>query len=126
MRIVISTSSVEPIYQQIQLQVVQAIMAGDLHEGDMLPSLRSLAKELRISVLTVTRAYTELEQDGYVENIQGKGCFVLGNGMELVRDKLIEDVKGHLEQAVDLARKAGLNRAEFLQMLRMEELNDEN
>lgn len=125
MKIVISNSSGEPIYQQIKLQVVQAIMAANLLEGDMLPSLRSLAKDLRISVLTVTRAYTELDEDGYVKTIQGKGCFVLGNGTELARGKLIEEVRGHLGQAVELAKQAGLSRDELMEILRVEG-NDEN
>ena len=77
MKLIISNISGMPIYEQIKQQVKSAIMSGDLQADETLPSLRTLAKELKISVLTVTRAYTELEQEGFVKNIQGRGCFVL-------------------------------------------------
>ena len=78
MKLSISSAAKAPIYQQIKEQIQAAILSGDLQPGEALPSLRTLAKELRISVLTVTRAYTELEQEGFVANVQGKGCFVQG------------------------------------------------
>ena len=77
MKLIISNISGIPIYEQIKQQVKSAIMSGDLQADETLPSLRTLAKELKISVLTVTRAYTELEQEGFVKNIQGRGCFVV-------------------------------------------------
>ena len=78
MKLVLSNASGVPIYEQIKQQIKAAILAGELREGEALPSLRSLAKDLKISVLTVTRAYTELEQEGFVQNVQGRGCFALG------------------------------------------------
>ena len=80
MKLIISNISGIPIYEQIKQQVKSAIMSGDLQADETLPSLRTLAKELKISVLTVTRAYTELEQEGFVKNIQGRGCFCLRTG----------------------------------------------
>ena len=93
MKLIISNISGIPIYEQIKQQVKSAIMSGDLQANETLPSLRTLAKELKISVLTVTRAYTELEQEGFVKNIQGRGCFVLGQGSELLREQLICKIK---------------------------------
>ncbi|MDE7293445.1 MAG: GntR family transcriptional regulator [Oscillospiraceae bacterium] len=89
MKLIISNISGIPIYEQIKQQIKSAIMSGELKENESLPSLRALAGELKISVLTVTRAYTELEQEGFVKNIQGRGCFVLGQGSELLREQLI-------------------------------------
>ena len=87
MKLIISNVSGVPIYEQIKQQVKAAILSGELKEDEALPSLRTLAKDLKISVLTVTRAYTELEQEGFVKNVQGRGCFVMGRGSELMNSK---------------------------------------
>ena len=89
MKLIISNISGIPIYEQIKQQVKSAIMSGDLQEDEALPSLRTLAKDLKISVLTVTKAYTELEEEGFVKNIQGRGCYVLGRGSELLKEQLL-------------------------------------
>ena len=89
LKLIISNVSGVPIYEQIKRQVKAAILSGELKEEEALPSLRTLAKDLKISVLTVTRAYTELEQEGFVKNVQGRGCFVLGSGSELMKEQLI-------------------------------------
>ena len=86
MKLIISNISGIPIYEQIKQQVKSAIMSGDLQEDEALPSLRTLAKDLKISVLTVTKAYTELEEEGFVKNIQGRGCLVLSRGAELLKE----------------------------------------
>ena len=86
MKLIISSVSGEPIYEQIKNQIRSAIMSGELTAGEALPSLRKLAKELRVSVLTVTRAYNELADEGLVENVQGKGTFVMERGNELMRN----------------------------------------
>lgn len=127
MKLIISNISGVPIYEQIKQQVKSAIMSGDLQADEMLPSLRTLAKELRISVLTVTRAYTELEQDGFVKNIQGRGCFVLGQGSELLREQLICKIENNLLEAINAARVADLSGEELHQLLNilMEEKTDE-
>ena len=106
MKLIISNVSGIPIYEQIKQQIRTAILSGELKEGDALPSLRTLAKELKISVLTVTRAYTELEQEGFVKNIQGRGCYVMGRDSELIREQLICRVESHLTEAVKTARMA--------------------
>ena len=88
MKLIISSVSGEPIYEQIKTQIRSAVLSGELKAGEALPSLRKLAKELRISVLTVTRAYNELADEGVVQNIQGKGTFVMDKGNELMQRQL--------------------------------------
>ena len=107
----------DSIYEQLKDQIKSAILSGEISEGEALPSLRTLAKELRISVLTVTRAYTELEQEGFVKNVQGRGCFALGRGSELMREQLLRNVEEGLEAAVSAARIAGLTDDELRGML---------
>lgn len=92
-------------------------MSGDLQENETLPSLRTLAKDLKISVLTVTRAYTELEQEGFVTNVQGRGCFILGQGSELLKEQLICKIENNLSEAIDAARVANLSAEELHQLL---------
>lgn len=82
-----------------------------------MPSLRTLAKDLKISVLTVTRAYTELEQEGFVKNVQGRGCFVMGRGSELIKEQLIVKVENNLTEAINAARMANLSKEELHQLL---------
>lgn len=127
MKLIFSNISGVPIYEQIKQQVKSAIMAGELQEDEMLPSLRTLAKELRISVLTVTRAYTELEQEGFVKNVQGRGCYVLGQGSELLREQLICKIEHNLSEAISTARVAELSEEELHHLLTvlMEEKTDE-
>lgn len=124
MKLIISNISGVPIYEQIKQQIKSAIMSGDLQENETLPSLRTLAKDLKISVLTVTRAYTELEQEGFVTNIQGRGCFVLGQGSELLKEQLICKIENNLSEAIDAARVANLSEEELHHLLNI--LMEEN
>ena len=117
MKLIISNISGVPIYEQIKQQIKSAILSGELQEEEALPSLRTLAKDLKISVLTVTRAYTELEQEGFVKNVQGRGCFVLGRGSELLREQLIRKVEEGLAEAIDAARLADLPAQELHRLL---------
>ena len=117
MKIIISNISDIPIYEQIKRQVKSAIMSGDLQEDALLPSLRTLAKDLKISVLTVTKAYTELEEEGFVKNIQGRGCFVLGRGSELLKEHLACKIENSLSEAIDAARVANLSGEELHHLL---------
>ncbi len=117
MKLSISSAAKAPIYQQIKEQIQAAILSGELQPGEALPSLRTLAKELRISVLTVTRAYTELEQEGFVANVQGKGCFVQGRENALLREQLLRRAESLLGEGAALARQAGLSSAEIHAML---------
>ena len=113
MKLIISNVSGVPIYEQIKQQVKAAILSGELKEEEALPSLRTLAKDLKISVLTVTRAYTELEQEGFVKNVQGRGCFVLGSGSELMKEQLICKVENSLTEAIKAAKIANLSKEEL-------------
>ena len=108
MKLIISSLSGQPIYRQIEDQIRSAILTGDLQAGEGLPSLRHLSRELRVSVLTVTRAYTELAQEGLVENIQGKGTFVADSGDQVMLQHLENRVQSLLSEAVDTARRAGM------------------
>ena len=100
MKLIISNVSGVPIYEQIKQQIKAAILSGELQAEETLPSLRTLAKDLKISVLTVTKAYTELEQEGFVKNVQGRGCFVMGSGSELIKEQLICKVENNLTEAI--------------------------
>ena len=117
MKLIISNVSGVPIYEQIKQQVKAAILSGELKEEEALPSLRTLAKDLKISVLTVTRAYTELEQEGFVKNVQGRGCFVLGSGSELMKEQLICKVENGLTEAIKAAKIATLSNEELHHLL---------
>mgnify|MGYP005754335537 FL=1 len=117
MKLIITNISGVPIYEQIKQQVKAAILSGELKENDALPSLRTLAKDLKISVLTVTRAYTELEQEGFVKNVQGRGCFVLGSGSELMKEQLICKVENNLTEAIKAAKIANLSNEELHHLL---------
>ena len=107
MDIILSNTSGKPTYEQITDQVKDQIMTGALAAGDALPSMRLLAKELRISVITTKRAYEELERDGFLENVPGKGCFVAPQNPELLREAQLRRVEEKLSQAVEEARKGG-------------------
>lgn len=116
-KLIISNMSGIPIYEQIKQQVKAAILSGELQAEETLPSLRTLAKDLKISVLTVTKAYTELEQEGFVKNVQGKGCFVLGSGSELMKEQLICKVENSLTEAIKAAKIAILSNKELHHLL---------
>ncbi len=117
MRIIIQNTSKVPIYEQIEEQIKAAILCDDLKEGDLLPSIRQLAKDLKISVITTTRAYAELEQEGFVAVQQGRGCFVLPKNSEIVREQLLRKIEDSFVEAVNAARVAKLSREELIQIL---------
>ena len=108
MKLIISSVSGEPICEQIKTQIHSAVLSGELKAGEALPSLRKLAKELRISVLTVTRAYNELADEGVVQNIQGKGTFVMDKGNELMQRQLETRIRESLAEASRGAKAAGI------------------
>ena len=117
MRVVLSNSAGVPLYQQIREQVGAAILSGELAEGSALPSVRALARDLRISVITTTRAYTELAAEGFIATVPGKGAYVLPLDSELVREQLLRQVEDGLQTALDAAHRAGLGRDELVRML---------
>ena len=116
-KIIISNVSVVPIYEQIKMQIKSSVLSGELQAEEQLPSLRTLAKDLKISVLTVTRAYTELEQEGFVKNIQGRGCFVMGRGSELLQEQLLCKVENGLTMAIEAAKMANLSNKDLHKLL---------
>jgi len=117
MDIIIRNTGDVPIYEQIVRQVKAQILRGELKEGDALPSMRLLAKDLRISVITTKRAYEELEREDFIRTVPGKGCFVAPQNAELVREDTLRRVEEHLARAVDAARTGGVDRAEVDQLL---------
>lgn len=117
MNIIISNSSGKPIYEQIVAQIKQLIMTDVLKEGDALPSMRTLAKELRISVITTKRAYEELEKEGFIETITGKGSFVAGKDKELIREERYRQIEALLEKACETARMNGMTLEELLDIM---------
>ncbi len=117
MDILISNASDKPIYEQIELQIKSHIITGALQPGDMLPSIRMLAKELRISVITTKRAYEELERDGFIETVAGKGSFVAGRNMEFIREENLRRAESLLLEAVELAKISGITLKELNDML---------
>ena len=125
MDIILSNTSGKPIYEQIADQVKEQIMTGALAAGDALPSMRLLAKELRISVITTKRAYEELEREGFLDNVPGKGCFVAPQNRELLREAQLRKVEERLSQAVEEARKGGVSLEELREMLNILYKGDE-
>ena len=119
MDIIISNSAGVPIYEQITQQMKGLILRGELREGEALPSMRLLAKELRISVITTKRAYEELERDGFLTTIPGKGCFVAPRNLELVREDTLRRVEEHLSRAVDAAKTGGVTLGEMTETLNL-------
>ena len=117
MDIIISNSSSEPIYAQIETQIKAMIMQSKLKQGDALPSMRSLAKELRISLITTKRAYEELERDGFIETVAGKGCFVAAKNTQLVREQNLREIERLLTQAAEIAKVCDISQTEITDIL---------
>ena len=117
MDIIISNSSGKPIYEQITTQIKNKIITGELRPGDALPSMRVLAKELRISVITTKRAYADLEQDGFIETAPGKGSFVAQKNTEFILEENYRQIQDLLEQAIDLSKSCGLTLSELTELI---------
>lgn len=124
MDILISNSCGRPIYQQIYDQVKSAILSGELREGDMLPSIRALAKDLRISVITTKRAYEELERGGYIYTAAGKGCFVSQKSSGMVYEEHLKKIEEHMGEIARLAGSSGITEGQLIEMYRV--LQEEN
>lgn len=119
LHIVLSNSSALPIYEQIKEQVKAQILSGELSENEMLPSLRQLAKDLKISVLTTTRAYNELEQEGFIASRQGKGFYVMSSSSNLIQEQLIKEVESSLQNAIQAAQRIPMSDNEIIGLLRL-------
>lgn len=117
MEIIISNSSDKPIYEQISTQIKNAILQGELTTGQALPSIRSLASDLRVSVITTKRAYSDLEALGFIETRQGKGSFVAGGNLELLREEQLRHIEALLQEALTNAETAGVSLKELHDIL---------
>ncbi|MEA4894035.1 MAG: GntR family transcriptional regulator [Oscillospiraceae bacterium] len=116
MDVIISNASGQPIYEQIFTQIKNNIISGKLKEGETLPSIRMLAKDLRISVITTKRAYDELERAGYIYTVAAKGCFVAEKNIELIREERLKEIEEHLKKVSLLAESCGLGDGEIFKM----------
>ena len=117
MDIIISNANKKPIYDQIASQIKNMIINGTLNEGDALPSMRALAQELRISVITTKRAYEELERDGFIETATGRGSFVARKNLEFIREEQLRRAEEHLLKSVDIAKSSGITLEELIDIL---------
>ena len=117
MDIIISNSSNVPLYEQVKEQIKNKIVSNELKAGELLPSIRSLAKDLRISVITTKSAYDELEREGYVETIQGKGTYVANKNTELIKEEQLQKVENLIETAVSIAKISNIYKKEVTEML---------
>ena len=118
MNLIISNSSGKPIYEQITDQIKTSILSGELQEGQALPSMRALARDLRISVITTKRAYDELEKESFIYTIAAKGCFVAPKNVELLREETLKNIENHIDQIVRLSQSVGLSEQEVLDMVK--------
>ncbi|MBQ9947311.1 MAG: GntR family transcriptional regulator [Oscillospiraceae bacterium] len=117
MNIIISNSAGTPIYEQIASQIKAMIMQGTLKEGDALPSMRTLAQDLRVSVITTKRAYEILETEGMIESFTGRGSFVSAQDPMLMREQNLREIELHLSKAADIAKRSGITQAEVAEIL---------
>lgn len=117
MKIIISNSSSIPIYEQIKNAIINQIMNGDLEEDEALPSIRSLASDIKISVMTIKKAYDELESEGYIVSIQGKGTFVAPKNTELAREQAQKDIEDHIQKAIDIANRFNITKKEIIDLI---------
>ena len=117
MKIIISNSSSVPIYEQIKNAIINQIMNSELAEDEALPSIRSLASDIKISVMTIKKAYDELESEGYIVSIQGKGTFVAPKNTELAREQAQKDIEDHIQKAIDIANRFNITKKEIIDLI---------
>lgn len=119
MKILISNTSKEPIYEQIKRQIKESILRGELKEGELLPSIRQLARDLHISVITTKRAYEDLEKEGYITSVVGKGSFVAGQNRELLREMKLRWIEEKLAEVVAESKSLDISLEELQEMLKL-------
>ncbi len=117
MRIIISNSSPVPIYEQIKEAIITQIMNNELKENELLPSIRSLAKDIKISVMTIKKAYDELESEGYIMSIHGKGTFVAPKNTQLARENAQKEIEEHILKAIEIASKYDIDKKDLLDLI---------
>lgn len=116
MKIIISNSSSIPIYEQIKNQIINQIISDELKEGDSIPSIRSLANDIKISVMTIKKAYDELESEGYIYSVQGKGTFVAPKNTELAKERANKEIEKHISKIIDISNKFNITKKEILDL----------
>ncbi len=119
MNILIKNTNNEPIYNQIYNQIKASIINGELSSGELLPSIRNLAKDLRISVITTKRAYEELERDGYINSVAGKGFYVAEKNMEMIKETNLKEIESYMKKINNLARLCHLSREDIIEMFKL-------
>ena len=119
MNVILSNSSGIPIFEQIEKAIKEAIFSNELKEEDMLPSVRNLANELKISFLTVKRAYDELEQEGFIKTVQGKGSFVAPKNLELIKEEKLKEIQDYIEKVYDISKIANISEDEVKELFKM-------
>ena len=119
MNIVISNSSTLPIYEQLKDAIKQAIFSNVLKEGEILPSVRNLANDLKISFLTVKRAYDELEKEGYIKTVQGKGSFVAPKNLELIKEEKLKEIQEHVEKILEISKISNISEEEIIEIFNL-------
>ena len=119
MNIIISNNSSIPIYEQIETAIKQAIFSNELKEEDILPSVRSLANDLKISFLTVKKAYDELEQAGFIKTVQGKGSFVAPKNLELIKEEKLKEIQDYIEKIYNMSKVSNISEDEIKQLFKM-------
>ncbi len=119
MKMIISNSSPTPIYEQIKNSIISQIMNDELKENDMIPSIRNLAKDIKISVMTIKKAYDELEEEGYIKSIQGKGTFVSPKNSELAKDKAQKDIEDYISKIVDISSKFDISKKDVIDIFEL-------
>lgn len=126
MKIIISNSSLVPIYKQIKNQIINQIISDDLKEGESIPSIRVLANEIKISVMTIKKAYDELENEGYIKSVQGKGTFVLPRNTELIKENANKEIEKHIEQIIEISSKYNISKEEIIELFNFIYGSDKN
>ncbi len=119
MNIIISNSNNIPIYEQLYDRIKTLIISGELKEGEAIPSIRNLAKDLRISVVTTKKAYDELERDGYINTVHGKGSFVAGMNTELLKETRLKEIEQHMQKILEIAPSCNIAEDELIEMFRL-------
>ena len=119
MNIIITNSSGIPIFEQIENAIKEAIFSNELKEGEMLPSVRSLANELKISFLTVKRAYDELEKAGFIKTVQGKGSYVSPKNLDLIKEEKLKEIQGYIEKIYEVSKISNISKEEVIELFKM-------
>lgn len=119
MEIIISNKTSKPIYEQITSQIKALIMSGELQTGDPIPSMRSMAKSLHVSVITVQKAYEDLQRDGFIETTVGRGSFVSAQNKDFLLEEQQKEIEGHLQEAVELAKTSGITLEKFMDLVKI-------